>query len=228
MPVTAVIVAAGSGERLGAGRPKALVELAGRPMYEWSLRALAGCPAVDQVVLAAPPGHEPEFSAGQPWRPDLPFEVVAGGASRSESVARASSVATGELILVHDAARPLVTPELAGRLIEELAVDPGRAAVIAAAPVADTIKRAEPEAEPLIVRETLERRGLWAVQTPQVFRADLLREALAGAEQLAAATDDAMLIELLGHQVRILPWSEPNLKVTTSADLVVAEALLRP
>src|SRR5690606_31131742 len=127
--------------------------------------ALAGCPTLTQVVVAAPPGHEQEFTTPEPWRPDLPLEVVTGGASRSESVARAAAASTGELILVHDAARPLVSAELAIRLIEALTADVELAAIIAAAPVADTIKRAEAAVEKPVVQETLDRSGLWAVQT---------------------------------------------------------------
>jgi 2-C-methyl-D-erythritol 4-phosphate cytidylyltransferase len=211
----ALIVAAGSGERLGAGRPKALVELAGRPLLQWSIDALRQVAGIEQIVAALP--------AGTP----APAGVigVTGGAVRSESVLRALQAAgPADTVLVHDAARPLLTAALAEGVIAALAADPGADAAIAAVPVTDTVKRVDGEGA---VRETLDRSELWAVQTPQVFRRQALQRALSVApEQLARATDDAWLIERQGGRVLVVHTAEPNLKVTTALDLQVAELLL--
>jgi 2-C-methyl-D-erythritol 4-phosphate cytidylyltransferase len=148
---------------------------------------------------------------------------VAGGASRSASVRVALAAAPeADVAVVHDAARPLLTPELVERCIEALE---GWDGAVAAAHVADTIKEADPSGR--VVR-TLERSSLWAIQTPQVFRADILRKALDTDDQtLAAATDDASLVELAGGSVRVVEAPADNLKVTRAVDLQLAEALLR-
>jgi 2-C-methyl-D-erythritol 4-phosphate cytidylyltransferase len=131
----------------------------------------------------------------------------------------------GEIVLVHDAARPLLTPELAGAVIAALERDEQADAAIAAAPVTDTVKRVDADR---MVTETLDRSQLWAVQTPQVFRRAALERALAVEDdELARATDDAWLIERSGGRVIVVPWTHPNLKVTTPLDLRVAELLLQ-
>ncbi len=217
MPV-ALLVAAGRGERLGAEGPKAFVVLAGRPMLEWSLDALRLLPAVSRIVVALPPGvAAPAGTIG-----------IVGGAERSHSV-RAALEAAGALpddepVIVHDAARPLATPELFERALGALAAS-GADAVVAAARVTDTIKRA---GEDLRVLETLDRGALWAVQTPQVFRRGALARALAQPDEvLAAATDDAGLVEQAGGRVHVVESPAGNLKVTTPTDLRLAELLLR-
>lgn len=217
----ALLVAAGRGERLGAGGPKAFVMLAGRPMYEWSLDALRAVEAIERVVVALPDGvAAPAGVLG-----------VAGGSERSHSV-RAALAAAGdgpddEPVLVHDAARPLLTPEIVRRALAALA-DSGADAVVAAAPVTDTIKRVEPgAADPLRVVETVDRRALWAVQTPQVFRRAALARALAQPDDvLAAATDDAGIVEQTGGRVHVIESPRENLKVTTPVDLRLAALLL--
>jgi 2-C-methyl-D-erythritol 4-phosphate cytidylyltransferase len=186
--------------------------LAGRPLYEWSLEALYASPSVADVVIAVP--ADVVGVAGS----------VVGGESRSESVRNAlAAVPSGEdVVLVHDAARPLLTPELVEACVAGLE---GFDAVVAAAPVTDTIKHAP--APELLVDRTLDRAALWAVQTPQVFRRAWLERALAqDAATLAAATDDAGLVEALGGRVGIVPAPRENLKVTTPLDLRVAELLL--
>lgn len=219
----ALIVAAGSGERLGAGRPKAFVEVAGRPMLEWSLDALAQVPAIDRIVLAQPPGAPRAGAAGAG---QIRCDVVPGGSSRSDSVRRALAAAgPGDPVVVHDAARPLVTAALAAAVLDALLSDPGADAAVAAAPVTDTIKRAAREGG--AVRETLDRGELWAVQTPQVFRREALERALrVDEETLARATDDASLVEEAGGRVIVVPSPAENMKITTPLDLAVAELLL--
>jgi len=215
--IAAVIVAAGSGERLGAGRPKALVELSGRPLYEWSLEVLLGAPSVERVVVVLPAEAEVELPAAS--------TRVDGGPSRSHSVrAGVRACERAQQILVHDAARPLISGALVETLIERLAADELADGAVAAAPVADTIKRADAAGA---VTATLQREGLWAIQTPQLFRAAVLRAALeADDATLAGATDDASLIERAGGRIVIAPWLEPNFKVTTQADLVAAAGAL--
>lgn len=217
----ALLVAAGRGERLGADGPKAFVVLAGRPMLEWSLDALRAVPAVTRVAAALPEGAEaPAGVVG-----------VAGGAERSHSV-RAALVAVGdgpadEPVIVHDAARPLVTAGLFERALEALTAT-GADAVVAAARVTDTVKRVDSAAVDLRVAETLDRTTLWAVQTPQVFRRAALAAALAQPDDvLAAATDDAGLVERAGGRVHVVESPAENLKVTTPRDLRLAELLLR-
>ncbi len=219
----ALIVAAGSGQRLGADRPKALVELAGRPMLEWSLQALAEMDEIEQIVVALPPGESSECLGATGRRAEV--LGVGGGATRSQSVLRALTAARdGDPILVHDAARPLLTPALARQVIAALEADENADAAIAAAPVPDTIKRLGEDGG---VVETLDRSSLWAVQTPQVFRRAALQRALeAPADVLAAATDDAWLIERFGGRVVVAAVAGENLKVTTPFDLHVAEELL--
>jgi 2-C-methyl-D-erythritol 4-phosphate cytidylyltransferase len=239
----ALLLAAGSGERLGADRPKAFVHLAGRPLLAWSVDALAGTESVEQIVVALPAGGTDAFPRGSETSPagiarwpagmeavssgvSVAVEAVEGGSSRSQSVKHALAAAReDELVLVHDAARPLLTAALAGSVIAALREDPHAQAAIAATPVTDTIKRA---ADSRIVLETLDRSELWAVQTPQVFRREALTRALAAPpEELARATDDAWLIEQAGGRVIVAPSPAENIKVTTAVDLRLAELLLQ-
>ena len=215
----ALILAAGRGERLGAQGPKALVTLAGRPLLQWSIDALRAVPAIARIVVALPAGvAAPAGTLG-----------VRGGAVRSESV-RLALAAAGEgpeadLVLVHDAARPLLSPTLAASVLAAVE-EQGTDAAIAAARMTDTVKRAGADRR---VRETLERSELWAVQTPQVFRRSALERALeVPAEVLAQATDDAWLLERAGATVLVVEAPRENLKITTPLDLAMAELLLAP
>lgn len=224
-------MAAGSGSRLGAGGPKALVELAGRPLLSWSLEALAAAEPVVAVVVVAPPGHEDEVRALGEGR----ATVVTGGQTRAESVAAGLGTVETELVAVHDAARPLVTAELTERTIAKLASRPDADGVIAAVALTDTVKRAReprpkkgefPRGGPTVAK-TESRDHLWAAQTPQTFRTESLREAhAADPQRIAAATDDAMLVEKAGGKVLIEPSDAENLKVTTPADLRFAALIL--
>jgi 2-C-methyl-D-erythritol 4-phosphate cytidylyltransferase len=221
--VVGIVPAGGSGERLGAERPKAFVVLAGKSLLERSFEALV--PVCDRVVVAVPAGS-PQAPALSPQASTLSAGVqfVEGGPSRSASVRNALAAAPeAEIVVVHDAARPLARPELAERCVK--ALEPGIDGAIAAARVTDTVKEASPDGR---VRRTLDRSSLWAVQTPQAFRADVLRRALdVDDDSLARATDDAMLVEAAGGTVRIVEAPPENLKVTRALDLELAEALLR-
>src|SRR4051794_7662569 len=210
MAVVGILPAAGSGERLGASGPKAFALCGGRPLLDWSLDVLES--VCDRVVAAVPAGYE-EGS-----------DRVAGGGSRSASVRAALAAAPEATVaVVHDAARPLVSRELVERCIA--ALDSGFDGAVAAAPVSDTIKEADGDGR--VVR-TLERARLWAIQTPQVFRAEVLRRALDVSDDvLAEATDDASLVEAAGGSVRVVEAPADNLKVTRPVDLELAEALLR-
>jgi 2-C-methyl-D-erythritol 4-phosphate cytidylyltransferase len=205
--VVGIVPAGGSGERLGADRPKAFVVCAGKPLIEWSLDVLEQ--VCDRVVVAAPADWLREG-----W--------VEGGPSRSASVRNALAAAPeARTVVVHDAARPLITRELVETCVGSLM---GVDGAIAAAPVTDTIKEAYPDGT--VVR-TLDRSRLWAVQTPQVFRAESLRRALdVDDATLAGATDDASLVEAAGGSVRVVEAPAENFKVTTADDLARAEAAL--
>ena len=223
-----MIAAAGSGQRLGAGGPKAFVSLAGKAMVEWSIAACRAAPSVRSIVVACPPGHAHALAGGE-------VGVVDGGATRAESVANALRAVGTELVAVHDAARPLVTPALIEAVVATLTADPAATGAIAATPVSDTIKQAthppltgsETVKGARAIESTVDRSALWAAQTPQVFRVEALREALAAdPERLAEATDEAMMVEAVGGRVLIHPSPPENLKVTTPLDLRLAELLL--
>jgi 2-C-methyl-D-erythritol 4-phosphate cytidylyltransferase len=207
-----LIVAAGRGERLGSDQPKAFVALAGASLLE---RSLATARAVcDEVVVALPP----ETPALEDVR------CVAGGATRSHSVRNALAVASPyqQRVVVHDAARPLAPEGLFRACLDALG---DAEAAVAAAPVVDTIK--EVPGKDHRVARTLERRALWTVQTPQAFRRGALEAALDDEDDvLAAATDDAWLVERAGGRVVVVPAPRENLKITTPLDLEVAGILL--
>ncbi len=217
----ALIPAAGSGERLGAERPKALVELGGRPLISWSLDVLSRVGAIERIVVALPAG-----ALELPWVPEQTLELVtvAGGATRSESVRNALAAAgESEEVLVHDAARPLLTARLVEDTLAALAQE-GVDGALAAARVTDTVKEARADGT---VTRTLARSTLWAAQTPQVFRRGALQHALDVPEEvLAQATDDAWLLERAGYRVVVVEAPRENIKVTSALDLAVAQALL--
>ena len=187
-------------------------------MVEWPIEAFRASPTARSIVVACPPGHVHDFGGHE-------LGVVPGGATRAASVANALEAVGTELVAIHDAARPLVTPDLIEGVVATLIADPDASGAIAATPVTDTIKQAG-EGPSAVVETTLDRGRLWAAQTPQVFRAETLRDALAGTERGAEATDEAMLVEAAGGTVLIHPSPPENLKVTTPLDLKMAEALL--
>ena len=209
----ALVVAAGRGERLGSNGPKTLVEIGGRPMLHWSIAALRRVEAISEIVVALPAGFDaPDGCVG-----------VTGGEHRSGSVSSALSAASPrhDVVLVHDGARPLVTPALIEAVLGAL---DGVECAIAAARVTDTVKEAD---ETGLVVRTLDRSRLWSVQTPQVFTRAALERALATDQALvASATDEASLVERAGGRVRVVAAPAENLKVTTPRDLMLAEQLL--
>lgn len=202
-------------------------------MVEWSIAALRAAAGVRSIVVACPPGHVHDLGGHD-------LGVVEGGATRSQSVANALAAVGTELVAIHDAARPLVTPELIEAVISTLAAAPNAAGAIAATPVTDTIKRTHHHPAQMkgsgpggghnpsfVVGETVDRGGLWAAQTPQVFRVEALRQALeADPAQVERATDEAMMVEAAGGTVLIHPAPPENLKVTTPLDVRLAELLL--
>lgn len=222
MSVAALIVAAGPGSRLGAGMPKGFVPLAGEVLFVRSLRALLGVPAITEAVLVVPSGLEAEaarlLAASGPHR--LEARVVAGGVERRDSVRHGLAAVRGAaLVAVHDAARPFVT-----RAVVEAAIAAARdhGAAVVATPAADTVKLVDAAG---VVESTPPRARAWLAQTPQVFRTELLRAAHAqvGGD---AATDDAMLVERLGHRVHVVHGEAANRKITTPDDLQWAEWLV--
>jgi len=224
MSVVALLLAAGRGQRLGMGVPKAFVSLGGRPLLVHALEALLASQEVDHVIPVLGEGELAEWDLlGPELRSDPRVGApVPGGRERQDSM-RAGVAALPDgtrLVAVHDAARALVRPEAVSRVIQ---VARREGAAILAVRARDTIKRVEGDT----IAETPPRATCWAAQTPQVFRAELLREALAKAEAEGfLGTDDAELVEHLGVAVHIVEGESDNLKVTLPEDLVLAEHLL--
>ncbi len=224
-PVVAVLLAGGTGTRMGAERPKQLLELAGRTILEHSLRAFHEHPQVDEVLVVMAPGHlgaAEELAARYPRT----SAVLEGGETRSDST-RAALMHLGDgdrLVLVHDAARPLVSAQVITDCLAGLREHP---AVLVAVPATDTIVEVGSDET---VRDVPARAGLWRVQTPQGFRCDVLRAAYAAAaaDPDFVATDDASVVfrYLPDHTVGVVAGEERNIKVTTPLDLRLAEALL--
>ena len=215
-----VLVAAGAGERLGSERPKAFVGLAGRPLLAESLERLDASDWIDAIVVAAPPGwEEPAILLAEELVASKVAAVVTGGATRAESVRIALTEVPDDalVVLVHDAARPLVDDGVIERLLGRLAE--GVDGVVPGVPIGDTVKRVDRG----IVAETIDRDALVAVQTPQAFVADRLRAAYAG--ELAGATDCASLVERAGGQIAVVPGNRRLVKVTTADDLELVTQL---
>lgn len=219
MSVTAILLCAGRGERLGASLEKALVPLAGRPLFTWSLEALERTPAVSHIVVVGPVRRMKELLAAAGLAPGKIAAWSEGGRERQDSVARGLKVLPEgtTLVAIHDCARAMVTPDLIGRVIAD-ALQHG--AAIAAVAVADTLKRGALG----IIETTVPRQGLWCAQTPQVFRRDWIEAAHAATMQ--RATDDAAVVEALGHRVHLTDGDPLNFKITTGQDLELAEAWL--
>lgn len=220
MVTVAIIVAAGSGRRLGAGQPKALVHLAGKPMVAHAVAAFTAAESIDRIIVVAPPGAgDAELRGVGPG-----VVTVPGGQTRQESVAAGLDACGADVrvVAVHDAARPLVTAALIDRTVASLV--PPWDAVAPGVAVADTLKVVDSR---LVVLRTIDRTGLWAVQTPQVStRAVLERVHARVATPADAATDDLSLIERAGGRVRLVEGERSNFKVTHLEDLALARQLL--
>ncbi|MCM3146130.1 MULTISPECIES: 2-C-methyl-D-erythritol 4-phosphate cytidylyltransferase [Brevibacillus] len=223
MSTGVVIVAAGSGKRMGGQRNKLWLPLAGEPILAHTVRLFATHPDIDEVVLVVSEADHAEVMA---WisAEKLAVVVTLGGAERQDSVRNglASLSANCDYVLVHDAARPFVTRKQISDMIKQVQQDQ---ATIMAVPVKDTIKVVGANG---LVESTPARESLWAIQTPQAFRMSLLREAHQAAEAAGKlGTDDAMLVEWLGHPVSIMQGSYENIKITTPDDLWFGEEILR-
>jgi len=216
--VSAIIAAGGRGQRFGGTRPKQLEMLGGEPILRRSVEAFARCAAVTDIVVALPA----DVVANPPVylrTADKPLQVVAGGARRRDSVAEAFARVAGraDVVVIHDAARPLVTSDLIERTVAAAAAS---GAAIAALRAQDTIKRADASGR---IGGTLPREEIYLAQTPQAFRTAVLRDGLALDGE---ATDEAALVERAGHGVVVVEGDPRNVKITTPADLEMAERLL--
>ena len=223
--VVALVPAAGRGLRMGGSVPKQFLSLGGEPLIVQSLRALQAAPVIDQIVLAVPLADidycEAEIVSRH--RFTKVTKVVAGGAERQDSVrhALAQVHAETEIVLIHDAVRPFVTQ----RMIEEVVAAARReGAAIIALPMRDTVKQVRTDG---MIERTVDRTPLWLAQTPQAFRRDWIETAHKNAHaEGIRATDDAFLVEWLGHLVAVVEGSGENIKVTRPEDLVIGEAIL--
>src|SRR5436190_10159750 len=219
MFVSAIIAAAGRSLRFGAAQPKQFLIVGGRAVLERSVATFAAHPQIDELVVALPAhlaADPPPYLRG---RADKPIRVVEGGERRQDSVTNAFRAIGGraDLVVVHDAARPFASADLISRTIAAAFAD---GAAIAGLAARDTVKQSDDGR----VRATLRRESIFLAQTPQAFRRDVLREALALAVD---ATDEAELAERAGHAVRIVEGEATNIKITTPEDLIIAEAIAR-
>jgi len=220
----AIIVAAGKGTRMGPNVDKLWLEVAGRPVIAHTWKQFNDAACIQQIVLVVRDGMQPHFSElAAKYGFTKPFQLVIGGAERQDSVwnGLAALSATAEIVAIQDAARPCTTADLIAATIEA-ARETG--AAVAAHPVADTIKET---ADGKIISRTVDRSKLWSVQTPQTFRVEVIRRAIATArEKGLILTDDTAACELIGQPVRLVKGLAPNPKVTVPADLPFIESLL--
>jgi len=223
--ISAIIVAAGKGTRMGAGVDKLWLEVVGRPVVAHTWKKFNDAPGVDEIILVVRDGMQPHFTElAAKYHFQKPFRLVAGGAERQDSVwngLAAVSPAT-EIVAIQDAARPCTSAEL---IAATIAAARATGAAVAAQPVADTIKET---VDGKIISRTVDRSKLWSVQTPQTFRVAVIRQAIAAArEKHLVLTDDTAACELIGQPVELVKSASPNPKVTVPADLPFVESLLR-
>ena len=220
--VAAVIPAAGWGKRMGGSMPKQFLRIQGKPLLIHTLEAFERCERIDTVILIVSDDQiEAARTMLDTWCVTKVGAVVPGGEERQESVRHGLEALKEDAVLavIHDGVRPLVTPELITKVID--AADKSGAAILAV-PVRDTVKKGTD-----MVERTLDRKSLWLVQTPQVFRTDWIVEAYRSAEREGfETTDDAALVERMGHTVHIVAGDPSNFKVTSQADLRLAELIL--
>jgi 2-C-methyl-D-erythritol 4-phosphate cytidylyltransferase len=218
--VSAIIVAAGSGLRLGAKIPKAFVKINGKPMLEYSIEAYQNCKHTNEIVLVMPPSYQ--FNGLKYFdRFSKLSAIVSGGKERLDSVRSGLNAVSpqADVVLIHDAARPLITPEQITSVI--VAVKKHGAAILAS-PATDTIKKAQKG----WIKGTVDRSGLWKAQTPQGFRKDILERSHFD-QRAISATDDSQLVELIKVKVFVVPGDDENIKITTPIDLEIASCLLK-
>ena len=223
MKVQTIVAAAGLGERLGKPVAKPLVPLGGKPLVAWCLEVFEACSLIESVILVVHPQRQKDFLAAlESFSFKKIKHVIAGGQRRCDSVQNALGYLDSdtELTVIHDGARPFVTQRI---LTDAITEAQKHKAAIAAVPVKPTIKSVDLETKMII--KTLERQSLFEVQTPQVFQADVLREAYHNLQ--SAPTDDASLVEKLGIKVKVSDGSYQNIKVTTPEDLLLAEQILK-
>ena len=225
MNVTAIIPAAGMGKRMGGAIPKPFLRIGGRPILAHTLDAFERCASVDEVILVVGIGDLQGVSEEVVDRYEFTKvrKIISGGEERQDSVREGlKAVEAGtEIVVIHDGVRPFVDPKHLSESIEQCR---SCGAVITAVPVKDTIK----EAKNGLVTNTLDRSTLWAIQTPQTFALDLIMRAHQQAfEARITATDDAALVERLGHPVHLLRGSYHNIKITTPEDLALGEMILK-
>jgi 2-C-methyl-D-erythritol 4-phosphate cytidylyltransferase len=222
---TAIIVAAGSGQRFGAEKPKQFLEIAGKPLVIHTLSRFEECPSIDEIILVLPAEETSGFLqiAGK-YRLNKLKSVVAGGQTRAESVFRGLHAIRSKkvkIVAVHDGARPLVSPEEITQTIEK-AQETGAACLVA--PVTDTIKRVKDGK----ILQTIDRNQLRRALTPQCFKLEILQSAFAQVQNLSeTATDECYLVEQLGLEVAIVEGNARNIKITHPEDLILVEKLLR-
>ncbi len=225
MTTAAILLCAGRGERLGAGVEKALAPLAGRPLFLWSLEALERCTAIDGILVVGPVRKLQDVLAVTGFGPGKVIGWTEGGRERRDSVVHGlRALPPGfDLVAVHDSARALVTAELVARVVADAAA---HGAAIAAVPLDDTLKRVSLGR----IEDTVPRAALWRAQTPQVFRRDWLEAAhqglAPGGRARGAVTDDAALVESLGHPIFVTEGDAVNFKITTPRDLALAATWL--
>lgn len=226
MKTAAIITAGGIGKRMGAGLPKQYLEVAGKPIIVHAIERFVGFEGIRQVIVTVPPGDETSFATDilAPFALNEMVTVVAGGPQRQDSVANGLNAVADdvEIVLIHDGVRPFIKRDVIQRSIE-CARDKG--ACVVAMPLKETVKRVD---EAGCVEETVDRNMLWGAQTPQVFRFDVIREAFDKAVREGFyGTDDAMLVERMGMTVNVVEGDYHNIKITTTEDLVIAEAIAR-
>jgi 2-C-methyl-D-erythritol 4-phosphate cytidylyltransferase len=223
MSVCAVVPAGGAGTRMGGTVPKQFLELNGKPILYYTLKTLQDCGIISELILVVPEQEYDKACANWLGKPEIVTKVVIGGEKRQDSVYNGFCEVSPqmEIVLVHDGVRPFLSP----RMIQET-VDVAReyGAAITAIPLYDTIKRVDTSG---LVSQTVDREGLWRVQTPQVFRYEILKEAFKKANyEKFYGTDEGTLIEHLGKPVKVVEGSEQNIKITRPEDLRLSEIFI--
>lgn len=223
--IVAIVVAGGVGKRMGAEMPKQFLDLAGEPILFHSLRAFDSHPEVDSLCVVVDAAHHGMMTSEEPWTAlKKPLILANSGSERADSVRNGLVAVKGiaSIVLIHDAARPLVTAEMIDDTLAQARQGNGG---IVARPISDTVKEA---GELGMITQTRDRNGLWMAETPQTFPFDLIwRAHELVTEQGLTITDDAQAVELMQRPVALCPAKSPNLKITQPDDLIVAEAILR-